>query len=74
MPGAGRTHGPPAAKKAGGSHHRFSRDIPAFPARWLYGVYRALPGAPGFLATVARVMRSIITSVTPASGCQDHAT
>jgi hypothetical protein len=24
MPGAGRTHGPPATKKAGGSHHRFS--------------------------------------------------
>jgi hypothetical protein len=23
MPGAGRTHGPPATKKAGGSHHRF---------------------------------------------------
>jgi len=26
MPGAGRTHGPPATKNAGGSHHRFSRD------------------------------------------------
>jgi hypothetical protein len=26
MPDAGRTHGPPAAKKAGGSHHRFSRN------------------------------------------------
>jgi hypothetical protein len=25
-PGAGRTHGPPATKKAGGSHHRLGRD------------------------------------------------
>ena len=25
---------PPATKKAGGSHHRFGRDIPALPARW----------------------------------------
>jgi hypothetical protein len=32
-PGARRPHGPPATKKAGGSHHRFGRDIPAFPAR-----------------------------------------
>jgi hypothetical protein len=28
----------------------------------------------GFLATVVRVMRSIITDLTPASGCQDHTT
>jgi hypothetical protein len=26
MPDAGRTHGPPATKMAGGSHHRFSRN------------------------------------------------
>ena len=26
-PGAGRTHGPPATKKAGGSHHRLSQII-----------------------------------------------
>src|SRR5579872_3340561 len=57
MPGAGRPHGPPATKKAGGSHHRFSRDIPAFPARWPYGLLRVLPGAPGFLATVACATR-----------------
>ena len=25
MPGEGLTHGPPATKKAGGSHHRISR-------------------------------------------------
>ncbi len=27
MPGEGLTHGPPAERKAGGSHHRFSRII-----------------------------------------------
>jgi hypothetical protein len=27
MPGEGLTHGPPAEKKAGGSHHRFSQII-----------------------------------------------
>jgi len=32
-PGADRARGPPAAKKAGGSYHRFGRGIPAFPAR-----------------------------------------
>ncbi len=32
------THGPPATRKAGGSHHRSSRR-PAFPARWFDGLY-----------------------------------
>ena len=26
---------------------------PAFPAQWFYGLCRALPGVPGFVATVA---------------------
>src|SRR4051812_34834043 len=52
MPGAGRTHGPPAEKNAGGRYHRFSRGIPAFPARWFSRLLRVLPGAPGLLATV----------------------
>ena len=26
---------------------------PTFPAQWLYGLYRALPGVSGFLASVA---------------------
>ncbi len=51
MPGAGRTHGPPAKKNAGGRYHRFSRDIPAFPARWLGGLYVLSPGT-GCLAPV----------------------
>src|ERR1700692_3634927 len=36
----------------------------------VYGLWRALPGAPGFLATVIRGTNS--TNLTPASGCQDH--
>ena len=43
---------PACNKKAGGSHHRFSRKHPAFPAQWLERLLRVLPGAPGFLATV----------------------
>ena len=37
--------------------YRFSGSCPAFPAQWFYGLLRALPGEPGFLATIASVMR-----------------
>src|SRR5260370_34728213 len=26
------------------SHHRYTGNYPAFPAQWLYGLFRALPG------------------------------
>jgi hypothetical protein len=42
-PGARRTLGPPANRKAGGSHHRFARSHPAFPAQWFYGLYALSP-------------------------------
>src|SRR5271169_318054 len=46
---------------------------PGIPARgWFYGLLRALPGEPGFFATVAGGIAS--TNLTPASGCQDHTT
>jgi len=35
------------------SHHRFAEITPALPAQWVYGLLRALPGEPGFFATVA---------------------
>jgi hypothetical protein len=35
------------------SHHGHTGNHPAFPAQWFYGLLRALPGEPGFLATVA---------------------
>ena len=44
MPGAGRTHGPPANKKAGGSHHGFSQISRHSLRNGFNGVLRALPG------------------------------
>jgi hypothetical protein len=70
MPGDGLTHGPPATKNAGGSHHRFSRINRHSPRDGLR-LIRALPGVPGFLATIAGGSSS--ASLIPASGNQDHA-
>jgi hypothetical protein len=56
------------------AHHRSTGSGPAFPhANGFNGFLRALPGEPGFVATIAR---EIITStgLTSASGCQDHTT
>src|ERR1700719_2487278 len=33
--------------------YRFSGGAPTFPAQWLYGLLRALPGESGFFASVA---------------------
>jgi hypothetical protein len=33
--------------------YRFSGNTPAFPAQWLYDLYRALPGESELLATIA---------------------
>jgi len=52
--------------------YRFSGGTPAFPAQWLYGLYRALPGRAGLVVTVAGGIAS--TNLTPASGRQDHTT
>ena len=38
------------------------------------GLLRALPGEPGFLATIPSAMRSIVTRLISASGYQDHTT
>jgi len=45
---------------------------PTFPAQWLYGLYRALPGRAGLVVTVAGGIAS--ANLTPASGRQDHTT
>jgi hypothetical protein len=47
-------------------------ESPGIPRAMVYGLYRALPGEPGFLATVAGGIAS--TDLTPASGRQDHTT
>src|SRR5258708_40084788 len=49
-------------------------ESPGIPHAMVYGLYRALPGAPGFLATVAPKKLSLPRNLTPASGCQDHTT
>ena len=54
--------------------YRSHRNHPAFPTQWFYGLWRALPGAPGVLATVAPEKLSVLKNLTPASGCQDHTT
>ena len=66
----------PAASRANKKAHELvttgTPKHPAFPVRWCSRLIRALPGVPGLLATVAGVMRSIIASLIPASGDQDH--
>jgi hypothetical protein len=73
MPGEGLTHGPPATKKAGGRHHRFSRIIRHSLRDGFNGVLRTLPGEPGFLAPVTcGLIRRLDTSVG-VSGPHDFA-
>src|SRR6202035_5421879 len=47
-------------------------DQPAFPARWCYGLYRALPGDLCLVATVVREINP--ATLAPASERQDHTT
>src|SRR5437868_5981068 len=51
--------------------YRFSRNSPAFPAQWFYGLFRALPGERAFLPPS---LANCSTSLTPASRRQDHTT
>jgi len=56
MPGAGRTHGPPAEKKAGGSHHG-SAETSRHSPRDGFTAYFALSPGTGSLAPVIGAMR-----------------
>ena len=51
--------------------YRFSRNSPAFPAQWFYGLYRALPGER---ACLPPSLADHSTSLAPASRRQDHTT
>ena len=73
-----RVHAAPAvscAKVCKKAHTsiQVQRRHPTFPAQWLYGLYRALPGGPGLLSP-SPVRSLILTNLTPASGHQDHTT
>jgi len=70
MPDAGRTHGPPAIRKAGGSYHRFSRNN-RHSLRDVLRLIARSPRGPGFLAPVARKLRKL-ANLASASGGQDH--
>src|SRR5690349_23512646 len=59
-------------KNAGGSHHGFSQIIRHSPRDGFNGFLRALPGDRAFLPPSSA--RSSLADLTPASGCQDHAT
>ena len=64
MPGDGLTHGPPATKKAGGSHHRFSRINRHSLRDGFNGFLRTLPGDRAFLPpSSARSSRNLSLSV-----------
>ena len=72
-----RVHAAPAvscAKVCKKAHTsiQVQRRHPTFPAQWLYGLYRALPGRAGLVVTVAGGIAS--ANLTPASGRQDHTT
>jgi hypothetical protein len=69
MPDAGRTHGPPAIRKAGGSYHRFSRNNRHSLRDGFNGFLRALPRDRAFLPLSLRVCARNLAS---ASGGQDH--
>src|ERR1700742_2677867 len=62
-PGAGCTRGPRATKSTGVGP-QVNRSIPAFPARWCYGLLRALPGDRAFLPpSLADHLRELSASV-----------
>ena len=62
--------------------YRFSGGTPAFPAQWLYGLLRALPGDEFLFVTVASGLRFVLSPVGPtrlrwldiSNGCQNHTT
>src|SRR5271169_1454251 len=54
------------------SHHRFAGSRRHSLRGGFNGFLRALPGEPGFVATI--ICKRRLANLTPASGCQDHTT
>ena len=83
-----RMHAAPAvsraicAKQERTRAYRFSGGNPAFPAQWLYGLLRALPGDEFLFVTVTSGLRLVLSPVGPtrlrwlgiSNGCQNHTT
>jgi hypothetical protein len=75
MPGEGLTHGPPATRKAGGSHHRFSQINRHSLRNGFNGLYVISPVNRAFLPpSPARRAKRVFANLAPASGRQDHTT
>src|SRR6188472_4213947 len=49
-----------------------SGEHPAFPAQWLYGLCRDLPGDEFLVDSVAAVQLSPTRQLDTCNGCQDH--
>jgi hypothetical protein len=71
MPGDGLTHGPPATKKAGGSHHRFSQINRHSLRDGFNGFLRALLGDHAWLPPSPAENSA---TLAPASERQNHTT
>ena len=60
--------------------YRFSGNTPTFPAQWLYGLWRALPGdefvlspsSRGLMARQARLSPTYLRGLDTSNGCQNH--
>ena len=67
MPGEGLTHGPPAAKNAGGRYHRCSRST-GIPRATVFTFIARSPRCPGLIATVLRPTREHRREVSASVG------
>jgi hypothetical protein len=65
---------PACNKKRRRQSPQVSRDIPAFPARWLYGLLRALPRDRRSCPCHRRDARASQPNLASAPGSQDHTT
>ena len=67
MPGACCTRGLVCNvhKKVRTRAYRYSRSTPAFPAQWLYGLCRALPGDEFLFVTVVCGLKICLSPVGP---------
>ena len=65
---------PACNKKAGGSHHRFSRDNRHSPRNGFNGCFAFSPVRRAFWPPSSAQCASIVTDLIPASGYRDHAT
>jgi hypothetical protein len=65
---------PPVQQKSTGAGTTGTPDRPAFPARWLYGLYVLSPVTIAWLPPSAARRVSVFATLTPASERQDHTT